>query len=143
MATITATQAISGVQPKGNHNGVDAVRSTITFGTEVVSLSAGDVILWGKVPNGSTLLGIQRGGGATGINTTETFIVGATTLTGSSTSAAIGLYDNAALPFTVSLSDDALGSSNLSAMVKSVIPAVTSGSGTGVLSRTMYLTRDA
>lgn len=143
MATITATQALSTVSPKGNHRGVDAVKSTITFGNEVTSLSAGDIILWGKIPNGSTLLGVQRGGGATGINTTETFLVGAKTLTGSSTTLAIGDYANANFPYLVSLSDDALGSSGQSAMLKSLIAAVTSGSGTGVLSRTFYLTRDA
>ncbi len=143
MATITASQAISGVQPKGNHNGVDAVVSSINMGTGFPgSLSAGDVILWGRVPNGSTLLAIEGGGAASLIlDVQETFILDSTL---GSINALSRLGDPLlpGLPHTVSLSDDALGSANLSAMLKSVIGTLTSATATGIMSTTFYITRD-
>lgn len=142
MATYTATQAVSGVQPKGNHNGVDAVKSTLDL-SSIASLSATDVILWGRVPNGSTLLNVQQSNaGAAGNALPLTYEIDGVTL-GSATALSLGLLASGVLPMAVSLSDDALGSSNLSAILKSTAGAITSATAAGTISRTMYLTRDA
>ncbi len=144
MATITATQAIAGVPVKGNHNGVDAIVSSINMGTGFPgSLSAGDVILWGRIPNGSTLLAIQNGGPASLIlDVQETFVLDGTTLGSINALSRLGNMSLPGLPHTVSLSDDALGSANLSAMLSSVIGTLTSATATGIVSTTLYITRD-
>jgi len=51
MATITATKAAAGIQPKGLRVGLVAVTSTYSLGA---SLSVGDVIQMIKVPAGAT-----------------------------------------------------------------------------------------
>ena len=145
MATLTANQAQSGVSPKGNHRGVDAVISSLVFPTDVVSISAGDVINWGRIPSGSRLLAIQRGnsGFAVPIVATETFMIDGTTLTGSGTFLAVGNFDHASLPLLSSVSGDAVGDKDAnSQMLQSRVTVVTSGSGVGTLSRTLYVTRD-
>ena len=58
MATLTASAAQAGVQPKGLRVGLVAVRSTLSLG---VSLSAGDVLQMCKVPAGATPVFIQYG----------------------------------------------------------------------------------
>ena len=144
MATITATQAISGIQPKGNHNGVDAVQSSINMGGEgdPISLSAGDIILWGRVPNGTTLLAIQGGGAVAGLDVQETFDLDGSTLGSINAASRAGFLADVRIPHTVSLSDDALGSDGFNSMLRSTIGTITSGSAVGVMSTTFYMTRD-
>lgn len=145
MATLTASQALSGVSPKGNHRGVDAVISDLVLPDVAVSLSAGDIINWGRIPAGSRLLAIQRGnaGFAVAINATETFMIDGVTLTGSGTFLAVGNFDHASLPLLASISGDAVGDKDANTqMLQSRVTVVTSGSGVGTLSRTFYVTRD-
>lgn len=144
MATITATQAITGVPVRGNHNGVDAIVSSIEMGAAplVVSLSAGDVILWGRVPNGSTLLAIQGGGAVAGLNVRETYDIDGSTLGSVTAGSRLGFLADGRVPHTVSLSDDALGLAGYTTLVRSVIGTIVSGSAVGILSTTFYVTRD-
>lgn len=63
MATITATKAQAGVQPKGLRVGLVAVATTYSL---AASLSVGDVIQMIKVPAGATpvYVGVSSGSGA-------------------------------------------------------------------------------
>ncbi len=144
MATITATQAISGIQPKGNHRGVDAVQSSLNLGGagDPVSLSAGDVILWGRVPHGSTLIAIIPSGAVVGLDVQETFVLDGSTLGSVNAASRAGFLADVRIPHTVSLSGDALGIDGQNAMLKSIIGSITSGSGVGVMSTTFLVTRD-
>ena len=58
MATLTASAAQAGVQPKGLRVGLVGVRSTLSLG---VSLSAGDVLQMCKIPAGTTPVYLQYG----------------------------------------------------------------------------------
>lgn len=145
MTTLTANQAQSGVAPKGNHRGVDAVVSSLVFPTDVISLSAGDVINWGRIAPGSRLLSISRGfsGFAVAIDATETFMLDGVTITGSGTFLQVGSFEHASLPILSSISGDAVGDKDAnSQMLQSRVTVVTSGSGVGTLSRTFMVTRD-
>lgn len=139
MATKTAAQAVASVQPRGNHTSVDAVKCRIAFDT---TASAGDVILVGKVPHGSTLLAVQEGDHT--INADNTFLktwhIGGTTLGASTTAHSVGFLSDNGLPHTVSLSNDAVVQHDF---LKMTVGTITSATDVGSLSVTMYLTRDA
>ena len=138
MATKTAAQAAPAVQPRGNHTSVDAVQCRIAFD---VTASAGDVIIVGKVPNGSTLLAINRGDHT--INADNVFLgtwhIDGTTLGASSTAHTVGMIADNGLPHTVSLSDDAVPQHTY---LKYTVGTITSATDVGSISATMFLTRD-
>ena len=138
MATKTADMALSRVIPRGYHRGVDVVRCTISL---TATTSAGDVFLWGKVPNGSTLLAIQMGnGGSPDDLWPATYEIDGVTL-GSETCMASGFPAgvNLGCPHTVSLSD---GETPTFAMLKSIAGTITSASAVGSITTTMWLTRN-
>ncbi|MHC4342505.1 MAG: hypothetical protein ACYSX0_20105 [Planctomycetota bacterium] len=141
MATKTADMALSRVSPRGNHNGVDAVRCTLSLGA-VGTISAGDVVLWGKVPHGSTLLAIQtNNSGSPDDDWPAIFHIDGTTLGAAShTCLATGFQGLAGLPFTVSLSG---GETPRFSFLKMTAGTITSASDAGALSATMWLTRNA
>lgn len=53
MATITASAATAGAQPKGYQTGVQCAK---IFHAATVSAAAGDVVLACKIPNGATII---------------------------------------------------------------------------------------
>lgn len=141
MATKTAAQALSGVQPRGNHTSIDAVRCVVSLTS---SASAGDVYVLGKVPNGSTLIGVvgagtAGGGPGAGNDFLVTFDLNGVTL-GSATALSSGFLNLPGCPETLSLSDDATPQY---AYLKATAGTITSATATGSLSLTMLLTRDA
>ena len=149
MATLTCTQAISGVQPRGNHNGVDAITSVLRMPDQAISLSDGDVINICRIPNGTTLLAIQMTQSITGLDvhmglSLDGLVLVASLTAGAGISVLGGgfLPSNPLLPVAVSLSDDALGIDGFNAMLRAEVLTVTSGSAIGVVSFTMWLTRN-
>lgn len=56
MATLVATTAASGVQPRGIHAGVNAVRAVYSL---TATLSAGDIIQMCKLPDGARVIGVS------------------------------------------------------------------------------------
>jgi hypothetical protein len=142
MATKTAAQAAPAVQPRGNHTSVDAVQCRINFADAgLQTSSAADVILVGKIPNGSTLLMVDRGDHTVNADNVFplTWHIDGVTL-GSATAHTVGFISDNALPHTVSLSDDAVPQHTY---LKATVGAITSATNAGSLSVTMFLTRDA
>ena len=136
MATLTAHTAVSGVQPRGNHAGVDAVLCEYSV---AAAISAGDVMILGKVPNGSTLVGIyHKGYSSAGNDATVSYSIAGTAL-GAQTGETAAWVENNNLPLLISLSDDAVP---LYSYLKANVSAVTSATAGGVFACTMLLTRD-
>ena len=139
MGTFTAAAAQPRIQPKGYHEGVQAVTGSVSI---TATVSAGDVFIMAKIPNKSRILAIQRNFAAGAGNDW----VGAIGLQGSLS--AFGTANGAtgavgwaakALPLDISLSDDAVQQHvNVTVQVQSV----TSGSATGAISLTVLFTRD-
>lgn len=109
MATVTASDQLA--TPRAVHAGVNAVRTTYT--QNGATLSASDIILVAKIPNGALVLdGYMSGtsGAAATIlklgiqSGTETQFIATGTL---SATAQLQRFIGGALPFKVSLSDDA------------------------------------
>jgi hypothetical protein len=135
--TRTAASAAPAVQPRGNHRSVDAVGCEISHVATATS-SAG-VILLGKVPNGSTVVGLV-GGGATAANVDMpiTYSLNGVTL-GSATALAVGPLTLAGTPATLSLTDGAVPQY---AYLTGTVGTIVSATALGTLKVTMLLTRD-
>ena len=136
MTTLTAHTAVPGVQPRGNHAGVDAVKCEYSV---AAAISAGDVMVLGKVPSGSTLVGLyHKGYSAAGNDATVSYSLAGTVL-GAQTGETPAWVAHANVPLLVSLSDDAVP---LHSFLKATVSAVTSATAGGVFACTMFLTRD-
>lgn len=147
MATLTANQAVSGVQPKGHHVGVLPVSVTYSL----PALSAGDRVLLCKVPHGARIDNIQRNAAAGAgndvvLNFGYTYRdsagneVSSLSAFGSATAAAgVGMLTKG-LPYTVSLSDEVV--KDRFAYIVATAATVTSASATGSLSLVVHFTND-
>ena len=110
MATLTGTACASGVQPRG----VTPGNWTVSFAYKnsdrgQVTISAGDVILLGKIPHGATIVDgyvIQSGGDTGSISVGIDDAVDDLVASQSTSDGALIRLDHG-IPYTVSVSDDA------------------------------------
>ena len=138
MATLTAAQAVSGVNPKSHHVGIQSVYAVVSLSATV---SAGDYYRMCKIPNGAritdVIANLKAGTGNDWVASVG--LEGSLSDFASATGAATVVRATKNLPYDVSLSDDAAQQFSYATIQ---VQAVTSGSATGALSLQVFFTLD-
>lgn len=131
MATLTASAAGSGAQPRAVH--VNETTVAVTFSLTAAA-SAGDVLWMTKIPVGVRVTTAKLNANAGSGNVFPiTTAIGGTTL--GSVTAASGLTDyGASLPLDISVSDDAV---TRYALATITVGTITSATATGSISLTL------
>jgi len=110
MATLTGTACASGVQPRSIRPGTWNVAFSYTSSQRgQASISAGDVILMGKIPHGATVIDgylIQSGGDTGSLSIGIDDAVDDLAVSQSTSDGLVVRLDHG-IPYTVSVSDDA------------------------------------